>query len=163
MYVVRTLISAGAVVAVMAFACAPSQGSPSSGSSATTHPSPVAAAGCAPASPSGAFAGEVQGTATGGTVWAWFMQSYPPQAGVEDKTIWRLNGPSTAGLVPTFTLNGPASAMGRLDWGPDYHLSSTWNRPGDEYGTGLLFPVAGCWDLHVSLGPVTGDVYVAVS
>jgi len=162
MQIVRTLISAGTLAAVMAMACTPSQGSPSSGSSATTRPSPLAAGGCAPASPAGAFPGEVQGTATGGTVWAWFMQTYPPQAGIEDKTIWRLDGPGTA-YLPTFGLIGPANARGRLNWGPAYHLSSTWNRPGDEYGTGLLFPVPGCWDVHVSVGQVTGEVYVVVS
>jgi hypothetical protein len=91
-----------------------------------------------------------------------FMQSYPPQAGIEDKTIWRLNGPGISS-APTFTLMGPAGARGRLNWGPSGHLGSAWNRPGDEYGTGLLFPVAGCWDVHVSVGQVTGDVYVVVS
>ena len=150
----RILISAGALVVVMAFACAPSQGSPSSKSSATT--------GCQAASHAGAFTGEVQGTATGGTVWAWFMQSYPPQAGVEDKTLWRLNGPGIASL-PNFTLIGPAGARGRLNWGPSGHLGSSWNRPGDEYGTGLMFPVSGCWGVHVSVGQVIGDVYVVVS
>ena len=150
----RNLTSAAVLVAVMALACKPSHCSPSRKSSAAT--------GCHAASPAGAFSGEVQGTATGGTVWAWFMQSYPPQAGAEDKTIWRLDGPNTA-YLPIFNLIGPANARGQLDWGPAYHLSSTWNRPGDEYGTGLLFPVPGCWDVHVSVGGVTGDVYVVVS
>ena len=150
----RNLISAYVLVAVMALACTPSQGSPSSKSSVTT--------GCQAASPAGALPGEVQGTATGGTVWALFLQSYPPQAGVEDKTVWRLNGPGITG-PPTFTLVGPAGARGRLNWGPEGHLGSSWNRPGDEYGTGLLFPVPGCWDVHVSVGQVTGDVYVVVS
>ena len=150
----RNLISACVLVVVMALACTPSQGSPSSKSSVTT--------GCQAASPTGALPGEVQGTATGGTVWALFLQSYPPQAGVEDKTVWRLNGPGITG-PPAFTLVGPAGARGRLNWGPEGHLGSTWNRPGDEYGTGLLFPVSGCWDVHVSVGQLTGDVYVVVS
>jgi hypothetical protein len=90
------------------------------------------------------------------------MAGYPPQAGIEDKTIWRLDGPGASAAVPTFSLVGPASQTGRLDWGPALHDSSTWNRPGDEYGTGLLFPAAGCWDVHVTVGQVTGDVYVVV-
>ena len=158
----RNLISACVLVAVMALACTPSQGSPSSKSSATSQPSGLGASGCQPVSPTRAFTGEVQGTATGGTVWAWFMQSYPPQAGVEDKTVFRLNGPGITG-PPTFTLVGPAGASGSLNWGPEGHLGSTWNRPGNEYGTGLLFPVPGCWDVHVSVGDVTGDVYVVVA
>jgi hypothetical protein len=80
---VRNLISACVLVAVMALGCTPSQGSPSSKSSATT--------GCQAASPTGALPGEVQGP------------------------------------------------------------------------TGLVFPVSGCWDVHVSVGQVTGDVYVVVS
>src|ERR1700674_4523645 len=124
---------------------------------------PVGAAGCRPASPAGAFAGEVYGTATGGTVWAWFMAGYPPQAGISDKTIWRLDGPGVSAAGAPFSLCGPASQVGRLDWGPAFHDSSTWNHPGSEYGTGLLFPTAGCWDVHVSIGQVTGDVYVVVT
>ena len=153
------------------WACTPSVASRSSISSPTTiqaSPTPVpaigalGAAGCRPISPSGAFAGEVYGTATGGTVWAWFMARYPPQAGIEDKTIWRLDGLGASG-APTFALVGPASQTGRLNWGPEMHGSSTWNRPGSEYGTGLLFPAAGCWDVHVMVGQLTGDVYVVVS
>ncbi len=171
MQVVRTQISvlAALVSSVVGLACTSSQGNPSSVPSATARASPtpsdaigaLGTAGCRPVSPSGAFAAEVYGTASGGTVWAWFMQSFPPQAGVEDKTVWRLDGPGIS-AVPTFALVGPAGAQGRLDWGPDGHLGSSWDRPGDEYGTGLLFPVPGCWDVHVSVGKVTGDVYVIV-
>ncbi len=52
------------------------------------------AAGCEPPSPTGSFVGEVSGTAARGTVWAWFLQAYPPHAVVEDKTVWRLDGPN---------------------------------------------------------------------
>ena len=31
-----------------------------------------------------------------------------------------------------------------------------------EFGTGLLFPAAGCWKVHVTLDQVTGDVYIVV-
>jgi hypothetical protein len=90
------------------------------------------------------------------------MPAYPPQAGVSDKTIWRLAGPGISATSPTFSLVGPAGQTAHLDWGPAFHDSSTWNRPGDEYGTGLLFPTAGCWDVHVIDGQVIGDVYVVV-
>jgi hypothetical protein len=123
---------------------------------------PLGAADCRPASPSGAFPAEVYGTAKGGTVWAWFMAAYPPQAGIEDKTVWRLDGANAFGS-PTFTLIGPAGQPGRLNWGPEEHLGSSWNRPGHEFGTGLLFPTGGCWDVHVTVGQLTGDVYIAVS
>lgn len=128
----------------------------------TPAPQPVGAAGCRPASPSGTFAAEVYGTPKGGTVWAWFMAGYPPQSGTEDKTVWRLDGANDSGS-PTFALTGPAGQTGRLNWGPQEHGGSTWNRPGREFGTGLLFPTAGCWDVHVTLGQLTGDVYIVVN
>lgn len=168
-------VSRGAIALVLllaiAWTCTPSAAGRSNASSpTTTHlstaPAPtfgaLGAAGCRPLSPSGAFTGEVYGTATGGTVWAWFMAGYPPRAGIEDKTLWRLNGPSASG-VPSFDLVGPASERGHLNWGPSLHESSTWSRPGSEFGTGLLFPTAGCWDVHVRVGLLTGDVYVVVT
>jgi hypothetical protein len=175
MEIVRTLMSRGAVATMfalaLAWACTPSESSPAGVSSPTAaHFSPTSvptvgalgAAGCQPVSPTGALSGEVYGTATGGTVWAWFMAGYPPKAGIEDKTLWRLDGPGTSG-APTFALVGPASQAGRLNWGPELHISSSWNRPGVEFGTGLLFPAAGCWDVHVAVGQLTGDVYVVVT
>ncbi|HLZ95847.1 MAG TPA: hypothetical protein VKT20_11005 [Candidatus Dormibacteraeota bacterium] len=123
---------------------------------------PWGASGCVPASPSGAFPAEVRGTASGGTVWAWFMAAYPPLHGVEDKTVWRLDGSSIAG-TPAFSLLGPAGAIGRLDWGPEEHGGSTWNRPGVEFGTGLMFTTPGCWDVQVALGQLRGDVFVVVA
>lgn len=128
---------------------------------ATPTPQPLGAAGCHPASPSGAFPAEIYGTAVNGTVWAWFMWSYPPKAGMEDKTVWRLGGPDPHG-TPTFALLGPDGQVGSLT-GLQAHGGSTWDRPGVEYGSGLLFPAAGCWDVHVTLGQLHGDVYVVVT
>jgi hypothetical protein len=101
------------------------------------------------------------GTAEGGTVWAWFMAAYPPTAGTEDKTVWRLDGPDAFGQ-PAFALRGPAGQSGRLTFGPEEHGGSSWDRPGHEFGTGLLFPAGGCWDVHVTVGTLVGDVYVLV-
>ena len=47
-------------------------------------------------------------------------------------------------------------------WGPDYHESSTWQRPGMEWGTGFNFPEPGCWTITVSLGTTKGEIYVDV-
>lgn len=171
----RTQLSRGSLasllVVVVTWGCAPpgtsptgfSSPSPTQASSTPAPPvGPLGAAGCRPVSPPGAFAGEVYATATGGTVWAWFMAAYPPRAGIEDKTVWRLNGPGASG-APTFVLVGPAGQRGRLNWGPDVHFGSSWNRPGAEFGTGLFFPAKGCWDVRVAVGQVSGDVYVLVT
>jgi hypothetical protein len=162
-------MTAGRYLATLACAAALAGCSLSAGQSPTAKatPTPVptigppGAAGCQPVSPSGALAGEVYGTATGGTVWALCMGGFPPQAGIEDKTVWRLDGPG-AQPAPTFALVGPAGQTGHLNWGPEFHDSSTWNRPGIEYGTGLVFPAAGCWDVHVTVGQLAGDVYLVV-
>src|SRR5216683_1640303 len=128
-------MSRGAIAAALALAilgaCSPAatgQSSVSPSIATVGSPNPLGAAGCQPASPSGAFAAEIYGTATGGTVWAWFMSAYPPQAGIEDKTVWRLDGAHASG-APTFTLSGPAAQLGSLTWGPEAHGGSTWNRP----------------------------------
>lgn len=89
------------------------------------------------------------------------MNAYPPKAGMEDKTVWRLDGPHVLG-TRTFTLSGPTHQPGRLNWGPEFHGGSTWRRPGQEFGTGLVFPVAGCWKVHVTVDQLAGDVYIVV-
>ena len=52
-----------------------------------------------------------------------------------------------------------------MTWGPEAHGGSTSDRllgEGSEYGTGLIFPAAGCWNVHVSDSAMTGDVYLVV-
>jgi hypothetical protein len=161
-------MSRAAVATVFALAilvaCAPPLTSRSSTSPSTAtvgSPTPLGAPGCQPVSPSGTFDAEVYGTATGGTVWAWFMTAYPPKAGIEDKTLWRLGGAHALG-TPSLTLTGPTDQLGHLNWGPVAHGASTWNRPGLEFGTGLLFPAAGCWKVHVTLDQLTGDLFIVV-
>src|SRR5579863_3365749 len=117
------LLAAAAAVLILGGAC---NSSPPSTRAQDTSPVPWGASGCRPASPSSAFSAEVRGTAAGGTVWAWFMAGYPPLHGVEEKTVWRLDGPSIAGM-PVFSLPGPAGAIGRLDWGRQIHGGSSWN------------------------------------
>src|ERR1700680_647032 len=118
---------ANAIAFVVLAACAPpavSRTTPLPSSATVGSPTPLGASGCHPASPAGAFAGEVYGTATGGSVWAWFMNAYPPKAGIEDKTLWRLDGPHVLG-TPHFTVSGPADQPGRLNWGPTFHDASS--------------------------------------
>jgi hypothetical protein len=90
------------------------------------------------------------------------MAAYPPRAGIEDKTVWRLDGAHASG-APLFSLTGPGGQIGRLNWGPEGHGGSSWNRSGHEFGTGLVFPTAGCWAVHVTVDQLSGDVYVLVT
>jgi hypothetical protein len=85
---------------------------------------------------------EMKGT---GSLWALFFprqeQSAPVVAGTEIKIVWKIGGSGDFTVKAT----GPDGADATLTWGPIGHGSSTWERPGSEYGTGFLFPTPGCW------------------
>jgi hypothetical protein len=131
-------------------------------STATTLPSaPLGAPGCQP--PSSLHAStegfpEVQATATGVQLWALLFTHPPLHARQEIKIVWRMTG---AGPFHVST-RGPHSMPAHPTFGPEAHESSNWNRPGEEWGTGFIFPVAGCWDLHASRGKASGDVWLVV-
>ncbi|MEV0718651.1 hypothetical protein [Asanoa sp. NPDC050611] len=88
--------------------------------------------------------GEMQGS---GSLWALFFprpgQPAPVVANTETKIVWKIGGSGDFTIGAT----GPDAATATLVWGPDGHGSSTWERPGTEYGTGLLFPKPGCWTI----------------
>jgi hypothetical protein len=76
--------------------------------------------------------------------------------------VWRLDN-SSLKESPSLIMTGPAGQVGQLSWGPVEHGQSSWAGPGREFGTGLLFPTAGCWDIRVTLGQLTGHTYVVVT
>jgi hypothetical protein len=43
---------------------------------------------------------------------------------------------------------GPNGTVVEPIWGPERHGGSTWERPGDEWGTGWIFPSPGCWTVN---------------
>jgi hypothetical protein len=43
---------------------------------------------------------------------------------------------------------------------PATQPQASWNRPGDEWGTGFVFPEAGCWDLRLVRTSGSGDVWL---
>ncbi|MDG4821082.1 hypothetical protein O7635_04335 [Asanoa sp. WMMD1127] len=109
----------------------------------------LAAAGCSgdrdaapPPTCSSPVHSELQGT---GSLWALFFprpgQTAPVVAGEETKIVWKIGGTGDFTIAAT----GPDGATAELVWGPTGHGASTWERPGTEYGTGFLFPRAGCW------------------
>lgn len=131
-------------------------------SSMTASPTPKPGApGCKPPSPvdeSNLGFPEVQGTTQSMDLWALFL-GYP-RAKEDGKILWKVGigfddpihivglGPHGLRILPFF--------------GPELHTGSSWNRPGGEYGTGFKFPVAGCWNLHVTGGKGVGDVWLVV-
>ena len=77
----------------------------------------------------------------------------------DEKIVWRISGP---GGDLTVRAHNEAGETISPVWGPEYHGSSNWNRPGAEWGTGFNFPEAGCWTLTVTYGPTIGEISLDV-
>lgn len=120
--------------------------------------------GCHPPSPITLFQSvlpQVEGTGHGATLWGLLMLTHalPARVGEEEKIVWRMTG---TGLLLTLEAIGPDGAHHRPVWGPSAHLSSDWDKPGDEWGAGYLFTAPGCWDLRAIRGGATADVWLRV-
>jgi hypothetical protein len=74
------------------------------------------------------------------------------------KIVWRMTGSGDFTIVAL----GPSGMKVPPSQGPNAHLGSDWNRPGDEWGTVFTFPLAGCWDLHATRGNAIGDVWLKI-
>jgi hypothetical protein len=92
-----------------------------------------------------------------GEVWALLFFG-KAQALTEEKIVWRITGSGQ----PDFQAQNDAGMVIHPIWGPDYHDSSTWNRPGEEWGTGFNFPQAGCWTITVTRGATVGEIRLRV-
>jgi hypothetical protein len=102
---------------------------------------------------------EIQGTMeSDGEMWAllFFDQAHPK---VDEKIVWRITG---TGYDFSAWAQSESGASISPIWGPDYHDSSTWNHPGEEWGTGFNFPEPGCWKITVRRGATTGEIRLEV-
>jgi hypothetical protein len=91
---------------------------------------------------------EFKGGSTSVTLYGLLFTRYPIPARHDAKIVWRLTG---SGNI-RFQGLGPEGQHIVPEWGPEPHGSSSWHRPGDEWGTGFRFPVGGCWTIRVSRG-----------
>lgn len=135
-------------------------------STVTTHETPIALGrpGCAPPSPISRGAGfpEVEGTGNRIELWGLIMvdgSDNPVRAHQEVKIVWRITGSGELHLTSV----APDGRAHPLQWGPDEHLSSSYQRPGQEWGAGYLFTQSGCWDLHATRGSATADVWLNIA
>jgi hypothetical protein len=130
--------------------------------------------GCDPPSPRNSLGeafpaiGEVFGTALGGRLWALFFHGtwasrdsavIDGVVGKDVKIVFRMTGVgdfSVEAVGPDGTARAPVS-------GPTHHPSSTWTRPGSEWGTQFVFGQPGCWRIHATHGDVAGDVWLSVT
>lgn len=123
---------------------------------------PPGAAGCAPASPTALepVSGytEVQGNAPAdNSIYGLIMSPFPlATSNTTSKFVWRITG--TGDL--TVKIKRPDGSAGQLAWGPDNHEDSTYNRRGDEWGTGIILNDPGCWELVFERGGAQFVVYL---
>ncbi len=119
--------------------------------------------GCRPPSPINRTAGfpEVQGTSDQVQMWGLIMAEGPDnplRTNEQVKIVWRITGSGALHLVSI----GPDGRAHPLQWGPDPHLSSTYTRPGDEWGAGYRFTQSGCWTLRATRGTATASVWLEI-
>ncbi|HEY3671357.1 MAG TPA: hypothetical protein VGN51_10520 [Acidimicrobiia bacterium] len=103
---------------------------------------------------------EVEGATRNGTLFGLlFGERVPPRAGDELKIVWRMTGKGP--LKVKFT--GPDGKKRPLAFGPVAHSAgSSYQRPGDEWGTGFRFGTPGCWHIQLTRSNNVGDVWLDV-
>jgi hypothetical protein len=102
---------------------------------------------------------EIQGTMkSNGEIWAllFFDKAYAKK---DEKIVWKITGTGKQFDIQAQHKDG---TIIHPIWGPEYHVSSNWDRPGNEWGTGFNFPEPGCWTLTVTLGETIGEIRLDV-
>jgi hypothetical protein len=105
---------------------------------------------------------EVQGIAKDAAIYGLlFLKHSPPiRDGEEVKIVWRMTGKGDLSV----TSEAPSRRAGVLTFGPEPHSGSTYQRPGDEWGTGFLFDEPGCWHIRLRRSVTgAGDVWFQVA
>jgi hypothetical protein len=103
---------------------------------------------------------EIRGTASSGIeIWSLVFPSPAPRAGTDTKVIIRMTGSGE----PLIYADGPLAVQIRPIRGPQGRLGSSWNRPGNEWGTFFTFPSAGCWNIRVVRATGRGSIPLSVS
>jgi hypothetical protein len=88
-----------------------------------------------------------------------FGERVPPRAGDEVKIVWRMTGKGPLEV----SLIGPNGRPKPLTFGPTAHgLASSYQRPGEEWGTGFRFDASGCWHIRLTRSDNVGDVWLEV-
>lgn len=100
----------------------------------------------------------MEGIGERAALWALFF-SPTVQTGKEIKVVWRMTG----GGDLTMSASGPGGQTLRPAWGPEAHDGSSWNKPGDEWGTGWVFPKAGCWTFRANRKTGSGTLTIRVA
>ena len=103
--------------------------------------------GCEP--PSAVVRGEIQGTVIGTAMaYGQLQVAHPTELTVGESIKFVLRMTGTGRLSANLT--SPDGMTRPLDWGPETHASSNYDRPGDEWGMGFSFDAPGCWALNLN-------------
>ena len=130
--------------------------SPPTASAQRASPSP--SSDCRDKSPSNPTTiPEVQGYSTSG-VTLFGLGPFPVRLGKVTKIVWRMTGSGPI-TIAAISPNGDRIVP---DWGPEEHVGSNWDRPGDEWGTGFRFTEAGCWIVRAARGKDEAAVGILV-
>ena len=127
-------------------ACTPSA-TPTATNTANGAHVELGAPGCHPPSP--VVGGEVQATGAGSATAYGQLQVEDPSnltIGEPIKLVLRMTGSGSLSA----DLTSPHGSTRQLDWGPEAHPSSNYDRPGDEWGLGFSFDAPGCWALNLN-------------
>ncbi|WP_143019182.1 hypothetical protein [Arthrobacter sp. ov407] len=152
----------GSAAVVVSFVLAASACTSESPSTASSAPS-TAMAQCASPSrilESGVNGTEVEGSSKDGITLYGQVQSegFLLASEAEKKIVWRISGSGR----PAVEVTRPGGEESRLAWGLEFHSSSNYARPGDEYGSALVLDEPGCWNIHFSRESGTADVWLQV-
>lgn len=151
-----------AIATLVAVVGCSSNGHGSSGPSHGSVPAPspihtvVAGSGCKHPSP--IMGKEVQGAGHQATLYGQVEAQLPVRVGEPVKIVWRMTGSGPLHL----STSSPHGTTIPLKWGPEAHASSNFDRPGDEWGAGYEFTIAGCWHLHAQRTVGSADVWLHV-
>lgn len=89
--------------------------------------------------------------------WLWVASGTPAKADRPVKLLFSVEGEGDLRVVAMLghTVVEPTE-------GPTRHISSTWKRAGDEWGTIWSFPEGGCWSLSVERAQFRGTTRIWV-
>ena len=95
----------------------------------------------------------------GSHLWALVFGPLPIKARTETKIVWRMGGHGAFDIAAR-TTDGTSA---QLTFGPEPHGTSSWYIANtDEWGTGFIFPAAGCWRVHAWRDGSSGDAFFLV-
>lgn len=108
----------------------------------------------------GPFGPEIEGSSEDGLTLFGLIQAseFLIASDAVKKVVWRVSGSGE----PTVKLVGPDGEVSGPSWGPEYHPSSNYDRPGNEYGSGLILDKPGCWHIEVTRNSETASVWLLV-